>query len=605
MSELYDDEMIYEPLMAYKNVLKDLHHKNAEEYFEELVKKANIDVEANRETCKKIRQLTATKDHLVSTINKNNLYKALLIIGIILVIILEYAAFSYYSAVIPAALLWSSIPVGIGLIILFIILIRKISAKVKVLREEKLTIDSQLNALTQEAWNQLQPLNALFKDGMREEIFQKTLPLIKMDKMFDTKRFEYLVHKFGFNAKKDVNRSTLFVQSGEINGNPFLICKDLVHYMGTKVYTGSITITWTETHYENGKRVTRTHSQVLTASVTKPCPYYYELVYLVYGNEAAPDLVFSRDDSDAEKMSEKQIQRKVNRDIKKLQKLAEKGTAKGSNFTVMANSEFEVLFGAHNRNNEVQFRLLFTPLAQKQLLQLMKDKEIGFGDDFDFDKDKMINVIYPEHLEDFPLNIKPSYFYGYDFDEVKNKFIQYNDNYFRNIYFAFAPILAIPLYVQQKPHEYIYKGLYDGYVSFYQHEYIANLMNQTAFIHPLSRTRNILKTRLVESKDNYDRVVVTSYGYRTEERVDYVTKMGGDGRLHSIPVRWTEYIPVSQDTVVDIHIVDEDKEENREHPISARIRQLVEELRNKKAIDEKDVFIYGQFLAYINRLSKK
>ena len=42
----------------------------------------------------------------------------------------------------------------------------------------------------------------------------------------------------------------------------------------------------------------------------------------------------------------------------------------------MGHPEFEVLFGAQNRNNEVQFRLLFTPLARKQLLALMKDKNM-------------------------------------------------------------------------------------------------------------------------------------------------------------------------------------------------------------------------------------
>ena len=65
----------------------------------------------------------------------------------------------------------------------------------------------------------------------------------------------------------------------------------------------------------------------------------------------------------------------------------------------MGNSEFEVLFGATNRNNEVQFRLLFTPLAQKQLLGLMKDKEIAFGDDFNFIKRNKINIIIPDHLK--------------------------------------------------------------------------------------------------------------------------------------------------------------------------------------------------------------
>jgi len=122
--------------------------------------------------------------------------------------------------------------------------------------------------------------------------------------------------------------------------------------------------------------VTNHHSQVLTATVNKPCPRYYEQPYLVYANNAAPDLIFSRQDSDAEHMTEKQVDKKVAKDIKKLSKKSEKSITKGENYTVLSNSEFEVLFGATNRNNEVQFRLLFTPLAQRELLAIMKEKAV-------------------------------------------------------------------------------------------------------------------------------------------------------------------------------------------------------------------------------------
>lgn len=46
--------------------------------------------------------------------------------------------------------------------------------------------------------------------------------------------------------------------------------------------------------------------------------------------------------------------------------------------TLLANDEFEVLFRALNRNNEVQFRLLFTPLAQQNMIDLLLDKTEGF-----------------------------------------------------------------------------------------------------------------------------------------------------------------------------------------------------------------------------------
>ena len=40
----------------------------------------------------------------------------------------------------------------------------------------------------------------------------------------------------------------------------------------------------------------------------------------------------------------------------------------------------------------MEFRLLFTPVAQMQMLALMKDNEVGYGDDFTFLKDHKVNL---------------------------------------------------------------------------------------------------------------------------------------------------------------------------------------------------------------------
>ncbi|MDF2698516.1 MAG: hypothetical protein K0Q49_72 [Haloplasmataceae bacterium] len=592
-----EDEGIYEPLIVYKNIYKDLHHKNTTEFFDALVEKSKIDLQLNKETNGQIKKFDTERKEIISRINKRtavNVFLILLIVASVIGIFYGISVLSQSGYEISYVVL---IIIGIGLIISSIILLVKLSPKLKELKILKTNLNEKIGKLTEKAWEQMQPLNDLFTPEMSKGLFSKTIPLINLDKMFDSKRLEYLVNKFGLDEVKDINRSTLYVQSGDINGNPFYVCNDMVHELGTKTYTGSITIHWTTTSNVNGKSVTNHHSQTLTASVNKPCPYYGEKPYLVYGNEAAPDLIFSRHDSDSEQLNQKQIDKLVNRDIKKLNKESEKSISKGGNYTVLGNSEFEVLFGATNRNNEVQFRLLFTPLAQKQLLQLMKEKEIGFGDDFDLVKHKMINIIYPEHLRDINLNTKANYFHGYDLDEVKNKFICYNDAYFKHLYFTFAPILAIPLYQQQKPHEYIYKELYDSYVSFYEHEFVANNMNINAFKHPLSVTQNILKTSVVKSKDNCDTVTVTAFGYQTEERVDYMTKMGGDGRSHTIPVRWTEYIPVSQNTDIDINIVDEVDETT----YSDKFKQVIENLRDKENLDERDIYRVGLFLSYITK----
>lgn len=592
-----DKEHIYEPLKTYKNVLAPKHEENVNAYFNELVEASGVDISANKSTIKKLRKADSQFKDIKKTIANFNLLKVFMIVVAIILFIMPFI--HYNSATFEFSglnILIVILEILVGGLLLFLVF-SKVSPKIKKLKADKAILRDEITKLTEEARIQMEPLNNLFTEGMALELFKKTLPLINFDSYFNSARLDYLVSKFGLNDVPSLNRSTLFVKSGELSGNPFYIANDLVHEMGTKTYTGSITISWTVYTTVNGKRVASTRTQVLTASVTKPYPYYSEQSYLVYGNEAAPDLIFQREDSDAEHLDQKQIDRLVKRETKRLKRKQRKATKKGGSFTQLGHSEFEVLFGATNRNNEVQFRLLFTPLAQKQLLDLMKDKTIGYGDNFDFDKYGKINIIYPEHLNMIDLDVKPSYFYNIDFEIIKEKFLSYNKNYFKSIYFAFAPILSIPLYQQHKPHEYIYKDLYDSYASFYEHESILNKLGEDKFKHPNSQTKNILKAKTIKSGNNTDKVLVTAYGYETKQHVDFIPKLGGDGRMHTVPVHWTEYIPVSETTTVDINVIEEEKNLNyRDH-----LESFVKRLKSGTDVKEEDLIIINRFITYINK----
>lgn len=603
MEQTPDEMVIHEPLRDYKNIYKDKHHENVVEFLNTLIEKSQVDIASNQATVKKIREKESLRNQIVKKINGQNTLKIFLVLLIVSGFLAAiYGGYQIYSLG-PDLLSLILLPLGIILPIVFIILIIKtINPKLKTLKIEKYNMDEKIKVLYDEAYAQMLPLNSLFYEGMASELFQKTIPLIQLDKMFDSKRLDYMVNKFGLDDTPDLNRSTLYVKSGEIKGNPFYIAEDLVHQMGQKNYSGSITIHWTTTSRVNGRTVVNRHTQVLTATVTKPYPMYAEQSYLVYANDAAPDLIFSRTDSDAENLNEKQIDRHVNRQIKQLEKKSQKAITTGSNYTVIGNSEFEVLWGATNRNNEVQFRLLFTPLAQKHLLELMKEKEIGFGDDFDFIKHKKINIVLPEHLAEIKLNVEPSYFHSYDIELIKEKFINYNNSYLKHVYFAFGPILAIPLYQQTVTQEYIYKDLYPSYVSFFEHESIVNRMNENDFKHPESVTRNILKTRVIQSKDQKDQLHVVSFGYKRVPRVDYVTKFGGDGKMHTIPVHWDEYISVDRASNVEINVLTNNEKENHQD----KIRNMIEGFKNKE-IDQKDLFILTNFIARVtnNKINDK
>lgn len=591
----YQDHQIYEPLKDYDKVLKKMHEENVKTLFKELLGKSNVDVEANKATVKEIRHLEADAKKAESSKSKWSGFRIFLYIVALIAIIIGVVTVMK-GGVGPILIGVALFLVAIGAVVLIFAKINSIIKNLKTTADE---LEKQIAAKYKEAWEQTRGLNQLFTVEQAPMLFQKTLPLINLDEQFDSKRLEYLIKKFGLYEDNDINRSTLYVQSGDINGNPFYISDNLYHKLGVKTYTGSIVIHWTTTSTDSkGNLTTRHHTQTLTASVTKPCPYYSTQPFLIYGNEAAPDLIFSREDSDAEVMNDKQIEKHVKKETKKLQRQTKSDPEA---ITILGNREFEVLWKAQNRNNEVQFRMLFTVLAQRELLNLMKDKTIAWGDDFAFIKHKMINKVIPDHLAKFDLNIRPNYFHSYDVEAIKKVFTNYHNKYFKHIYFTLAPVLAIPLYQQHKPHEYIYEDLYDSYVSFYEHEKVANFIGEQYFKHPLSGTRNILKTSTVKSNDYCDYVSVTAYGYETIPKTDFITKMGRDGRLHTIPVHWVEYIPVSETSNVEVHVPKEEKDLTYEQ----RFRQMFEDFKDKKEIDKERLFRLSQFLVILDKKKKE
>ncbi len=409
----------------------------------------------------------------------------------------------------------------------------------------------------------ISPLLDLFDSNMTAELIQKTVPTLVIDKNFDMRRYDYLHGKYGYAEDDGDDISTVGIMSGEIIGNPFVFEKKIKHYWGTQLYTGSLTIHWTTYTVVNGKRQAQHHTQVLHASVRKPRPFFIYLTDLVYGNEAAPDLSFSRLKTHAEQFSQGKLKSFIKSRTKKIKKLAKENIDKG--FTELGNEEFDALFGAFDRNHEVQFRLLFTPLAQKNLLKLIKNK-LPYGDDFDIVKKNCINIVCSDHAQNRKFNIDATEYYSYDVDLCKNSFIKLNEDYFESVYFDFAPLLSIPMYQQIKPHEYIYKDSYNRNYTVREAEVMANRIGCNVLSHPASVTPAILKTRLVNSEKDIDKLSVHALSYRTVARVDFIPVRGGDGRWHNVPVPWLLYIPLEQETQVELKSLDMSERDYRHSP---------------------------------------
>ena len=530
------------PLENYRNHFREGFLHAAEEEFQRLLKASGVDEAENARRVAAIRKL---EGQLSSAESKKGLLTMLMIL---LFLGLAAAGFCCYHGFEIQNQDYQLYGGGAAAAILLLLITWVIPARSRAstqVSDLKQKLEEEKNA----AYEQMAPLNALYDWDITSRLIHKVCPILNLDPYFTEGRLAELEDHFGWNrAYHTDQRSVLFSQSGDIQGNPFAFGEVLAQEWGKKTYSGSIVIHWRERCTDSkGKSYWVTRSETLVATVTKPIPVYGLEKFLIYGNDAAPNLSFSRQPSglkgeDADLFDTIKKKWRLHR-----LKAFSRDLTDDSNFTLMSNHEFETWFHAKDRDNEVEFRLLFTPIAQTQMLNLMKDETVGYGDDFSFVKERKINVLYSRHLNKAVIDTDPSHFQHWDYDAAWANFIRFNEKYFKDAYFSLAPLLAIPLYQQMRSHEDIWKGVIGGEASsFWEHEAIANFHGERKFQHPSCITRSILKTKVTRRENGESTVAVTAYGYRGVKRVDHEDVYGGDGKWHDVAVEWVEYLPVNR-----------------------------------------------------------
>lgn len=569
---------ILDPLSEYESVFRPRFEEVAKNTFDELAKEAQVDEEANKDICKKYYDAL----NLLDRVNKKiTLLNILCYTLWLLVIIGVFYVSLYYKQL---EIIWS-ISISLAVALFIFILFWKIHPNLKRMKKGRDNITEMSNQYKDMAWGQMQGLNNLYDWDILMRMMSQTIPSIQFDPYFTTQRLADLKMTYNWDDSFNDERSVIYSHSGLIKGNPFVICRTRKMIMGNKQYTGTKYITWTTRELgSDGKYHTVHHSQTLVATVTAPYPEYFEKTRLIYGNIAAPDLIFDRYQSGLASYigssSFKQHRKSLR---KKSQDL------KNYDYAMLTNEEFEVSFDTSNRNNNHQFSLLFTPLAQDNIMKLLQDKCIGYGDDFDFHKCNMINIIEPQHMQNLVMDMDPRQFAHFDFEKAKENFKLINANYFRAIYFSLAPLLCIPMYQQIRPQEDIYGRDMKKQSSFWEHEALANFWGENNFKHKDCVTLNILKTEENRIDEQNSKIKVYAYGYRAEKRVSYVSKWGGDGRLHNVPVYWDEYIPVVGNGYIQIKEDNEFKDENISN--KERLNYLYD------VLDKSNLSIYRRHIA--------
>ncbi len=507
------NNIIYNPLEDYEKKLCALHLKNVSDFLESLVKRSGVNINENRAAVKKYNEL---KENLKKLSTKRNWLRFLRVIMCITLIL------------IPLVIWW-------------------LTPKIQNLKKEIDEADQKADELFELAQKQMAPLNALFGDRDCLKLIETTIPLLSFENCFTSKQELDMITNFDFSGVDNNEQSTLDVLHGKYNENPFLFENKTIHTMGTETYHGYKTIYWTERYRDSdGKMQTRSRSQTLHATVVKPKPFYTTQVVLNYGSQGAPDLSFTRDATHLEQKSEKAIERYVKRGEKKLKRLTDKALRENDDFMSMSNSEFEVLFDALDRTDEVQYRTLFTPLAQTNMVDLLLSKTT-YGDDFNFFKSKRMNKIISKHSQGRAMILAANEYYSYSFDIIKQNFEGKNAEFFKAVYFDFAPLWAIPAYQERPVHSLKPIPDYSRLYSQKECEALANCMNKSVVVHPKTKTQAILKSDYITTKDKVETTKITAYSYDIIPQVTAVPMLGGDGKMHSVPVPWDDYIPLESE----------------------------------------------------------
>jgi len=505
------NSMIYNPLEEYDKKFRDLHFEKTKAFFNALVERSGVDIEANRKT---VAAYDAFGDRLRKIRKKRTLWLVLRVLMCITLVLIPLVIF-------------------------------KITPMIRELKNKIVEVEREQAALLAEAQRQMAPLNALFTDRDALNIIEEIIPTLDFAPCFSAEQESDMVTNYDFHIHESDEQSTLDVLAGRYNENPFLFETRLIHKMGVETYHGYKTIYWTESYRDsNGNRRTRTRSQTLHATLVKPKPFYSTQVLLNYCAQGAPDLSFTRDATHLERKTEKEIDKYVKKGEKKLKKKTDKALRENDDFVSMSNTDFEVLFDALDRTDEVQFRTLFTPLAQTNMVDLIRST-VGYGDDFHFLKSKRTNRIITQHSQGRAINLTPAAYVSYAFDAIQNNFISKNTGFFKAVYFDFAPIWAIPVYQERPVHSLDPIPDYAQKYACKECEALAHTVSREHVVHPATKTQAILKASFVSSQNALNEVSVTAFSYDVVKRLDIVPMLGGDGRMHGVPVTWDDYIPLT------------------------------------------------------------
>ena len=526
-----EQESLLEPIKYYKSELKQKHKENVDAYFESETKESKVNPDENKEAVNVYKSKLKTLEGAKKAVHKMNVKLGfMLFFGIIL------------------------IPVIIGILLLV--------KRSKLKKNEAIELKKKQDKAEKEAVEArdfarslVEPLLNRIHCGVAPMLMEKTISFINFDETLTGDEAFRIEKQYNTTLANNVDESALTIQTGHLNNNPFVVRQNHITSMGTELYTGVLVVTYTVTTYSSEGKREEVRTETLHASVTKPKPFYSVGTSLDYYTTAAPKLDISRSPTTLYLKSEKEIKKYIDKIDAEETKKAQKAIKKGQSYTKLANVKFESFFNCNKRNNELEYRLLFTPLAQNNLVYYFSQKE-PFGDDIRYYKEGMVNTVVSTHSSKFDYSGAPYLGDEYDYEVIKTKFQDYCNSFFEYLYYDFAFLLSIPLFNQHLSEKFVDKGN-TRLFSALDTECLINKFGNEHFKHEDSATDAILKTKFKGHKNGCDLVDVYAFSYEAVPQVETVPVIAGNGQTYLVPVNYFEYIPLEKVTHISVYNIKE------------------------------------------------
>ena len=399
----------------------------------------------------------------------------------------------------------------------------------------KKQLDEKAEYAEKLCWDNARPFLATLNEFFTIDVMNETFEGICLNRYLDSRTVKAMERNAPNVFSHDVNETTVEMLCGCIFSNPFVIRKYRKHYMSTKKYEGSAKVyidVW-ETD-SKGNRVRTKKIETVTGYVVKPIPAYKDDYELLYTSNNAPGVSFTHGISKIPK-----IAREAAIDIKMRDHVKRNITG----FTPMSNNpEFESLFFAIDRDDELQFRELFTPVAQMNMVDIIKDNE--FGDYFILEKkrsltkvqikDRIFKSFSWEMWEDI------QQFKDYDIRKIIEKVLEKNQIFLDKYLMMFMPILAVP-YLQEEGDQYE-EDFVEGQMHYSQQqaEVLANCMDTSVFVG--KKTPIMVSAKYTGTEGRMDSYILDIHYYDTYPRIEKTEGKASDGSSHPVDVEWIEYI---------------------------------------------------------------